>query len=98
MTQVRLKRGCWIALFCTVLCSSYLYGQVITGTVLGVVSDASGGVVARARITVHNTGTNIDTKAKTNSSGEYVVPLLPTGTYDVLIEADGFKSYRQVGV
>lgn len=109
MTQYKPTRGfltkrlsSWqrmFALLATVgLCASPVSAQVITGTVLGVVSDPSGALLAGVRVTVHNTKTDIDTKAKTNQSGEYVVPLLPTGTYDVSMEADGFKTYRQVGV
>jgi hypothetical protein len=72
--------------------------QVITGTILGVVTDASGGVVPGAAVTLTNSGTSIETRARTNSQGSYVVPLLPPGNYDLSIEAEGFKTYRQVNI
>lgn len=87
-----------VGLLFALLCVPLAQAQVITGTILGTVSDPSGAGLAGARITIHNSGTNIDTKGKTSSGGDYVVPLLPTGTYDVVIEADGFKSYRKVGI
>lgn len=72
--------------------------QVITGTILGVVTDASGAVITNARVLVQNSGTNIETRVRTNAAGEYVIPLLPPGSYDLSIEAEGFKTFKQVSI
>jgi len=68
--------------------------QVITGDVLGTVSDPSGAVVPNAKVTIVNLATNAARNVDTGSSGEYVVNLLPPGHYSIAVEAQGFKSYK----
>src|SRR5579864_9365950 len=72
--------------------------QVITGTILGTVTDSSNSVVPDAKVSLQNTGTNIVTRIGTNTHGEYVAPLLPPGIYDVTIEAVGFKTFKKFNV
>lgn len=81
-----------------IACVLPIRGQVVTGTILGTVSDPSGASVAKAQVSITNTGTGVMSKTVTNDAGEYVLPLLPIGTYSVSIEAQGFKSFRVTGV
>jgi hypothetical protein len=62
-----------------------------TGTITGTVTDPSGAVVAKARITVLNEATNAVRNAETNDDGDYTVALLPTGRYRVTAESAGFR-------
>jgi hypothetical protein len=71
--------------------SASIYAQAVTGSVLGTVTDASGAVVANAKVTLTNLGTNIVRTEQTNSSGNYTFPDIPEGNYSVAIEATGFK-------
>jgi len=74
-------------------------GQEITATILGTVTDASGAVVSGATIIVVNTDQAIVVRRLTTSNnGEYVVPLLPIGHYDVSAEAPGFKTSLETGI
>ena len=57
-TPFTLRLGCSLLLFAVLLSSEALHGQSTSGTVLGTVKEASGGVVPRARVTLTNTGTN----------------------------------------
>lgn len=68
-----------------------LSAQTYQGRILGTVTDASGAVVAGAKITVTNTAKNISRTLSTNRAGEYVAPDLDPGTYAVSAEAPGFK-------
>ncbi|MCC6291609.1 MAG: carboxypeptidase regulatory-like domain-containing protein, partial [Bryobacterales bacterium] len=70
----------------------------MNSTLVGVVKDASGAFVPNADVTVTNEGTAIDTKTKTDDSGNYVVPGLPNGLYTVRLEAAGFKTNIVKGV
>jgi len=79
-------------------CALPAASQVITGTILGTVTDASGAVIPNVQVAIRNVGTNIETRVATNSSGEYVVPLLPPGNYDVSFEGQSFKTHKQVNV
>jgi trimeric autotransporter adhesin len=73
-------------------------GQVITGTILGTVTDPAGAVVPGARIVIVNTGTNVRTETRSSTSGEFVAPYLPAGTYDVSVESGGFRAFRQTAI
>jgi hypothetical protein len=66
--------------------------QVTTADIVGRVTDASGGVLPGATITIENVGTHAVRTAPTNASGDYVFNLLPIGAYTVKIELLGFGS------
>lgn len=74
--------------------SAAALAQVITGDVLGTVTDPSGAVVANAKVTIRNLATNASRDAQTGANGEYVFNLLPPGHYALSVEAQGFKSYK----
>ena len=66
-------------------------GQDTTGKIVGIVSDPSGAVVAGAKVTVTNTGTQIAHQTVTDKQGYYQVLELPIGRYEVAAEATGFS-------
>ena len=76
----------------TVVFSSSLLAQTITGTISGDVTDSTGAVVANVSITVENAGTGFSRSVTTTASGSYRVPDLPIGTYKVSASAQGFKT------
>ncbi len=57
----------------------------------GVVTDPSGAAVANASVTAKNIGTGIETTLQTDTSGSYLFPSLPIGTYRLEITAAGFS-------
>jgi len=63
------------------------------GIITGVVTDASGGAVPDAKVTVTNQNTGASTVVGTNGAGNYSTPPLPLGKYRVDIEKQGFKLY-----
>lgn len=72
-----------------------LYAQSTTdGAIGGTVYDSNGAVVANAKIVVHNNGTNAEKNITTNDAGYYRVINLPSGTYTVTIEQQGFSPYK----
>jgi Carboxypeptidase regulatory-like domain/TonB-dependent Receptor Plug Domain len=81
------------------LLASRCAGQEITATILGTVTDPSGAVVAGATIIVTNTDQGLVARHLTTSrSGDFVVPLLPIGHYEVSVEAAGFKPIVETGI
>jgi hypothetical protein len=72
--------------------------QTVTGTLSGVVTDASGAVVPAAHITAIQNQTGLERTAVTGTSGAYVVPLLPAGTYTVSVAATGFRDAARTGI
>ncbi|MDX1979338.1 MAG: carboxypeptidase regulatory-like domain-containing protein [Bryobacteraceae bacterium] len=85
-------------LFLLCLSAPFASAQGERGTITGTVTDTSGGVVAGANVTLRNTGTNIVTTVKANSSGIYVFAALNPGSYDLNVEAQGFKSKRVTNI
>jgi hypothetical protein len=96
----------FVAVFGSVLLSLLLLGIAAhgqnagTGAIAGVVTDASGAVVAEAAVKVTNNLTGETRTAMSAGHGNYTVPLLLPGTYTVEASKAGFKntSYRAVTV
>jgi outer membrane receptor protein involved in Fe transport len=65
--------------------------QDATGRIIGVVTDPSGSVIPRAKVTVTNVATNGSSEASSAEDGSYQVLLLPIGSYKVTVEASGFR-------
>src|SRR5436190_7906401 len=72
--------------------------QAPTGTILGGVKDAQGGVVPGATVTATNLGTQYSRSAVTDGAGEYALRLLPVGNYKVEVTIPGFKNFSQTGI
>ena len=75
----------------TAVFSTVVHAQVERGTVTGLVTDSTGAVIVGARVSIRNSGTNVETKALSNSAGIYYLPSLPPGQYQMRIEQAGFK-------
>jgi Carboxypeptidase regulatory-like domain/TonB-dependent Receptor Plug Domain len=69
-----------------------------TGSILGTVTDASGGAIANAAVTVTETGTNTQRVLTTDSAGRYVANVLQLGTYSVKVTAQGFRGAEKTGI
>ena len=74
------------------LLATIVSAQTFRGTILGTISDPNGAVVAGATITVKNTSTGIERTTTTDSEGNYTVPELPVGPYEVRVEQPGFTT------
>jgi hypothetical protein len=74
------------------LCATRALGQDATGRVTGIIYDASGAVIADARVTVTNVGTHISRETTSDTTGFYQVLALPIGSYTVSVEHQGFRS------
>lgn len=67
--------------------------QNLTGTINGVVTDASGAVIPGAKVTIINAETGvIERELKTDGGGRYEAPSLLSGTYKITVEAPGFQT------
>jgi len=62
-----------------------------TATVTGTVRDSTGAVVPDAKIILHDVATSLDRVTSTNSVGNYVVPQIQPGTYEVRVTKEGFR-------
>src|SRR6266700_2847382 len=71
------------------------HAQVTGATLSGTITDASGGVIAGADVSVRNTATGISKDTTTDSAGLYSVPNLIPGPYEVKVTAKGFTTAVQ---
>jgi hypothetical protein len=62
-----------------------------TGTITGIVTDASGAVVPGASVVLENVGTNVEWRMKSDAAGAYALPNLPVGNYMLTVTAPGFE-------
>lgn len=74
-----------------VFCAAVSFSQMVNGTLLGTVKDATGAIVAGAKVTVTEANTGITRSTQTNTSGNYTFSDLPPGTYNVVTEQSGFR-------
>lgn len=73
----------------TIVSPKFTFAQ--TAKITGTVTDSSGAVVSKATITAHSVATNIDRTAESSESGNFTIVEIPPGTYDVSVQAAGFK-------
>jgi outer membrane receptor protein involved in Fe transport len=74
------------------LVSSTAKAQVVTATVLGSVTDASGAVLPGVTVTIRNAGTGQTRTTVTDGQGRYREVQLAIGPYEVRAELQGFKT------
>jgi hypothetical protein len=86
-------------LLVAIICWSVaIYGQTVTGTLQGTVTDATGGVVPGADVVVRNLDTGQERNLKTNGEGSYSAAFLPLGRYSVAASGKGFSKVVQENV
>src|ERR1700741_1952158 len=78
--------------------SDQIVGQAVSATLLGTVTDSSGGAVASAKVTITETKTGISLSSRPNESVNYVFPDLPPGAYSVTATQLGFKRESRAGI
>src|ERR1700752_1611566 len=75
-----------------VLCALPMHGQTAnTGAIAGTVSDPSAALVPRAAVVVNSQATQEERDLATDAQGNFSVPFLPPGNYDLTVRAPGFE-------
>src|SRR5947207_11617535 len=89
-----------IALLCMTLAVSGVARaqSSYTAAVRGVVTDASGGAIPGATVTVTESDRNVPHTVTTDNAGRYVVTALPPGEYTLSVELSGFKTYTHTNI
>lgn len=85
-----------VALFSLLFAASAVHeaaAQNVYGSLVGNVTDSSGGAVPGATVTATQTQTNLTREVVTNESGAYSIPNIPSGTYQVVVAVPGFQNF-----
>src|SRR5687768_13496030 len=69
-----------------------------TGTLSGTVSDPSGAVLPGVTVTARGAQTGLTQQTVSGTEGDWRIPALPSGTYEISFELDGFKRLVRSGV
>ena len=78
------------------LCVMYATGataQAVYGSLVGNVTDTTGGAIPGATVTATQTETNLTREVVTNENGAYSIPNIPSGTYQVVVTVPGFQTF-----
>lgn len=86
-------RGIGLALCFVLLASSALKAQTTTGSVVGVVTDASNAAISSAAVKLTNTQTSDQRTAESDATGAYQFLNVPPGEYRLEVEKTGFKRF-----
>jgi Carboxypeptidase regulatory-like domain len=80
------------------LLSSSAFTQTFRGGITGNVTDATGAAIAGAEVQAVNTATQLRRETTTTGTGEFTIPDLPLGSYDVTVSHTGFDKVRAENV
>ena len=81
-----------------VLLSAPLFAQEFRGTLSGSVTDAQGAPIPKAKVVATETRTGSKSETLSETSGEYTIPFLTPGEYEIAAEAQGFKRFARAGI
>jgi len=85
-------------IFLGALGNGLVLGQLPTASIIGTAKDGTGAVLPETAITVRHIETGLMRTTQTDSSGNYNVPSLPVGQYEVTGERMGFRREVRRGI
>jgi len=82
-----------LMLMMVVLMIAPVRAQVETGSISGTVRDTSGAAVAGATVIAHNVATSAERSVTTGDNGQFNIPALPPGIYELTVTSTGFAKF-----
>src|SRR3954465_14076137 len=81
-----------LQIFALAFCALLMHSQTAnTGAIAGSVSDPSGALVPRAALVINSQETEEKRDLATDAEGNFSVPFLTPGNYDLTVRAPGFE-------
>ncbi len=93
--QSRFGRSVLSALAALLVMSALTSAQDYRAKLQGTVADASGGTLPGAKVSLRNVATGVEVTRQTNGEGLYIFDFVESGTYTIVVEAQGFKKFEQ---
>ena len=74
------------------------FGQANLAASTGIVTDAGGGVIPGAEVSVFNTGTGISRDQTTGAVGSFTFAALIPGDYELIVTSEGLQQHVEQGI
>ncbi|HXY50307.1 MAG TPA: carboxypeptidase regulatory-like domain-containing protein [Terriglobales bacterium] len=84
-------------LLAMLLAAAVVFAQT-SASIVGSVMDPTGAIISGAQVTVINSEKGITRTTASNADGEFGVPALPPGKYDLSVNKSGFKKFEAKGI
>jgi hypothetical protein len=84
-----------LALVCALVAPRAATAQVLYGSIVGSVHDASGAAIPGASVTITHHETKASREGVSDETGAYRFPAVQTGTYTVAVTLSGFKTFSR---
>jgi len=84
-------RGALAVILCSLLVTPS-FAQTFRGMILGTVRDSSGAVLGGATVTAKSQTTGVSRTTTSDADGNFTIPELPIGTYQLTVQRDGFQT------
>src|SRR5690242_10773575 len=72
--------------------------QMGTATLSGTVTDPSGSAIPKAEVTLESSTEKASRQTVTDAAGQYVIPAIRPGTYQLVVKAAGFQPQTFTGI
>ena len=90
---MRFFKPCLLASFAVAA-----FAQSDRGTITGTVADPTGALVPGATLSLKHAETGAVYESRTTDTGNYTLPSLPSGNYELTVAGPGFQKYVQSGI
>src|SRR6202163_3328896 len=90
--RATLSAGILLVTAFILLFPGFVFAQIDSGSVVGIVSDPSGAAIPGATVTLSNEASGVSRSVTTNGDGEYQFAAVLPGTYSVQATAQNFES------
>jgi len=92
------RLGRLLAAMCLFAAACVAQSEIGGASLNGTVTDPTGALVPNAKVTAVNVSTGLSRTTRTTDAGLYSFPGLPVGTYDLTIDATGFRTVKRTGL
>ena len=96
MTSLRFQLA--VLLWTSAFSAGSILAQSERGTITGSVHDSSGAVVPGASVRITNVATNVVIGTTSNDSGDFTLPDIAAGKYNLRVEKQGFRTFVLAGI
>lgn len=98
MIPARFANSCLLSMIVGTMLIQPIPAQVGTASLGGFITDSSGASIPNATVTLTSVLQKYKRETTTSSGGEYAIPALPPGDYELSVTAAGFAPAKKTGV